>query len=170
MTSLTSLIERIEAATEGSRELDAETMFDLFAASVGLHKDDGGPIGYLWPDDNPSWSFGIRFPGKDRDWFKGVRKKIEGETLLVERDGALVLMNALRVPPLTASIDAALTLLPERCGWIVGNGRVRHDEPLGGARITSLDGDTVIAEAEAATPCLALLAAILRARQTEARG
>ena len=42
---------------------------------------------------------GLRFPGKDRAWF--ARTRVRGddeETLLIERDGALVLVNSLRVP------------------------------------------------------------------------
>ncbi len=109
------LIEALEKAEVPIRELDAEIMFECFAKPIGK-KDDGGPMGYLWPEDNPSWSFGIRFPGRDRAWFNTTRaRKRDGETLLIERDGALVLMNDLRIPKLTASIDAALTLVPE--GW-----------------------------------------------------
>jgi hypothetical protein len=70
-------------------------------------------------------------------------------------------------------IDAALTLVPEGCGWVAGYGQVRSDEPLGGAQITrhakfaGYDvANDVIAEAEAATPALALCAAALRARTT----
>lgn len=101
---LRALLARVEAADGPSRELDAEVMFDLFAQPVG-QREDGGPVGYLWTEDNPSWNFGMRFPNKDRDWFKEVRKRNDGETLLIERDGALVLMNALRIPKLTASIS-----------------------------------------------------------------
>ncbi|HEU4986843.1 MAG TPA: hypothetical protein VFT89_07240 [Rhizobiaceae bacterium] len=109
------LIARVEALTGPDREVDAEIMFDLFAKPVGVKKD-GGPMGYLWPEDNPSWSFGIRFPGKDRAWFKRSRR--DRETLLIERDGALVLMNDLRVPTLTASLDAAVALVETALpGW-----------------------------------------------------
>ena len=117
MRDLSDLISRVRSATGPDRELDAEIMFDLFATPVG-RKYDGGPTGYLWPEDNPSWSFGIRFPGKDRTWFKDVRKRIDGETLVIDRDGANVLMNALRIPKLTASLEAAVALC-ERVlpGW-----------------------------------------------------
>jgi hypothetical protein len=108
MSDLLSLISRLDAAKEGSRELDAEIMFDLYAKPVGKHSVDSGPTGYLWPENNPSWAFGHRFPGKDRAWFATVRDP-ENETLLIERDGALVLMNSLRVPHLTSSVDAALS-------------------------------------------------------------
>jgi hypothetical protein len=105
-----ALAERCEKATASDREMDAAIMFDAFAVPVG-QMSDGGPRGYLWPSDNPSWSFGIRFPGKDRDWFAKQRQGDEKETLLIERDGALVLMNDLRVPALTASLDAITALI-----------------------------------------------------------
>lgn len=110
--TLPELIAALEAAPGPSRELDAWVMFKLYAKPVGVHKIDGGPSGYLWPEDNPSWSFGIRFPGKDRDWFAKSRNRKDKETLLVEDCGALVLMNSLRVPKLTASIETALSLVP----------------------------------------------------------
>jgi hypothetical protein len=108
------LIAALEQATGPDRNLDAEIMFNLYATPVGK-REDGGPMGYIWPENNPSWSFGIRFPGKDRAWFENIRKKKDPrqEILLIERDGAFVLMNELRIPTLTASIDAALTLVPD---------------------------------------------------------
>ena len=102
------LIAALEKAEGPSRGLDAEIAFDLFAKPVGKSPVDGGPIGYIWPEDDPSWSLARRFPGKDRAWFTAVRKRIGGETLVIERDGALVLMNAQRVKHYTASLDAAL--------------------------------------------------------------
>lgn len=117
------IIERLEKADGPDRELDAEIMFDLFAKPVG-QKSDGGPVGYIWPEDNPSWNFGIRFPGKDREWFAKCRSRIDGETLLVERDGAFVLMNAIRIPALTASLDAAIALVERTLpGWYWRAGR-----------------------------------------------
>lgn len=115
MAVIPAPIEKLRDLKGPDREVDAEIMFDLFAVPTGK-KGDGGPIGYLWPEDNPSWSFGIRFPGKDREWFDAVRKGSGGETLLIERDGALVLMNSLRIPTLTASLDA-VTALIERDGY-----------------------------------------------------
>jgi hypothetical protein len=75
------------------------------------------------------------------------------------------------VPNYTVSIDAAALLVSDGCGWLVAYGRTRDDEPLGGAEIVangvSLDGpQDKLAEAEAATPALALCAAALRARAT----
>lgn len=163
MTDLIKLAERVEALDGPDREVDAEIMFDLYAKPVGLLKGDGGPRGYLWPEDDPSWSFGIRFPGRDRGWFAKQRQAGDGERLLIERDGALVLMNCLRVPLLTASIDAAKQLVPE--GWLV-----EHLNELGGAGgcFCSLGNpgtsQNVISDAGARTMALALTAAALRAR------
>ena len=107
---LSGVIERLEKATVPDREIDAEIMFDVFATPVGKHKEDGGPIGYIRLDDQPSWNLGLRFPGKDREWFAATRKQIKGETIIIERDGAHVLMNSLRIPELTGSVDAAIAL------------------------------------------------------------
>lgn len=95
-----------------SRECDAEIMFDLYAMPVGVSTKDGGPVGYIWPEDNPSWNLGIRFAGRTRDWFEG------GEKLVIERDGAFVLMNDLRIPRLTTSIDAAASLYLDKPAMI----------------------------------------------------
>lgn len=112
---MTTLLARLEAATGPDRELDAEIVFDAFAVPTGKHKIDGGPVGYLWPQDDPSWALGIRFPGQTRDWFREIRK--DRPSLVIERDGALVLMNDARVRPYTASVDAALSWMPE--GWVL---------------------------------------------------
>lgn len=160
MSDLTDLKRRVEEATGPDRELDAAIMFDLFAKPVGS-KPDGGPSGYLWPEDNPSWNFGLRFPGKDRAWF--ARTRVRGddeETLLIERDGALVLMNSLRVPRLTASIDATVALI-ERVlpGWtwrVDGGHGSRPGADLWLRPNEYYDGT-------GATPALALLSALLSA-------
>lgn len=155
------LIARLEAASEGSRELDAEIMFDLYAKPVGK-KPDGGPSGYLWPEDNASWSFGLRFPGKDREWFT-KRRRGDKETLLIERDGALVLMNDLRVPRLTTSLDAALTLVPGSHEWSVG---VDLENRKGWARVADDIWDECCDDIVSAAPTipLALCIAALKAR------
>lgn len=161
MSDLATLVAKIEGATGPSREIDAEIAFDLFARPWGRKGIDGGPSGYLWPEDNPSWSFGIRFPGKDRDWFKSVRTGIGGETLLIERDGALVLMNALRVKSYTTSIDAAITLIPP------GHAFSLHVDADGTvfAGVMLDDGDGCDnADQLGATAALALCAAAIRAR------
>lgn len=60
--------------------------------------------------------------------------------------------------------DAALTLVPEGLFWHVACGKVRPDEPLGGAQVVVPNSDEVIGEGEAITPALALCIAALKAR------
>lgn len=159
---LLSLAARVEALTGPDREVDAEVMFDLCAAPVGQHKEDGGPIGYIWPTNDPSWNLGLRFPGRDRAWFGATRKKIKGETLLIERDGAYVLMNSQCVPTLTASVDAVLALIQRDLpGW--SGGLLFPGTPT--VNLYNAAGDTITVQA--ATPALALLSAALRAKAAQ---
>ena len=64
-------------------------------------------------------------------------------------------------PRYTASLDAALALVPEGWQWVVGNMGNAHvyEERTAGKSVT----------AEAATPALALVAAALRARMESER-
>ena len=113
--TITSLIEKLEGAGVGSRELDREVWI-----ACGQTEKWGGPVNH---------------PGK------GVW---EG-------------------PHVSFSLDAALALA-ERVlpgwGWSAGQG---HGEKAY-ARLDTLDGCD-FEEAYAATPALALCAAVLRARQ-----
>lgn len=158
---LLDLADRCERE-EPSRELDGEIMFTLFAKPVGER-------GYLWPGDNASWSFAMRFPGKDLAWFKSVRRlDPDKETILVWRDGDPILMNDLRVLKLTSSLDAAVTLVPHHDGrrwfWRAGESSLYR----GWAHLNRVHPDNCDrkdeASANAATPALALCAASLRAR------
>lgn len=103
MTELSDLIRRVEAGEGPDRILDGEVMFRLFAKPVG-------DKGFLWPEDNPSWSFAIAFKEPvsektkkscpDKEWIE-----------FQHEDGRWILMNSLRVPPLTSSLDAVATLM-----------------------------------------------------------
>jgi hypothetical protein len=64
-----------------------------------------------------------------------------------------------RLPRFTASLDAAMTLVPEGRGWVLKS-VARTCE----ARISGEDGTPRFIGASAATPALALAAAALRAR------
>lgn len=132
MTSLTSLIERIEAATEGSRELDGSIYI-----AVNIPPEKTGRIDQI--DGCVGW------------WPKGAPY-----------------VSAIEVPRYSTSVDAALTLLPEGKCW-----RLAHGHLVGCtsavAEVMERGFGTKLSLAEAATPALALLAAILRARQTEGR-
>lgn len=131
MTDLTSLIERIEAATEGSRELDKVIWL---ACTPGATRD--------------KWSYIHRATG---------RECTVDETR--DETGRLII-----VPEYSTSIDAALTLLPEGFKWKCGYSRhVPHNAEV---IDYSAHTGTFIGESDASR-CLALLAAILRARQTE---
>ena len=138
MTSLTSLIERIEAATEGSRELDI-----LIGAAIDL-RVDGGHLSF-------------------RNSFEICGME---QMLRMAESHQNIWREAL--PRYSTSIDAALTLLPEGLDW-----RVDTMTGLPGAIVCVpnawLSHKSAPRMYHAATPCLALLAAILRARQTEGR-
>lgn len=155
--SLTSLIERIEAATEGSRELDLAVHLALFpngeiAGWMKYPRGLSGREGYSWD--------------------------ISGSALIFEKrtaDGRCPYNGGVTLPHVSTSIDAALTLLPEGFKWKCGYSRhVPHNAEV---IDYSAHTGTFIGESDASR-CLALLAAILRARQaaqsgqaqTEARG
>ena len=159
MTSLTTLIERLESGSGKDRELDGDVMFTLFAKPAGER-------GYLWPEDNPSWSFAIRFPGKDRAWFDKRRGR-DQETIVIWRDGDPILMNSLRVRPLTSSLEAALEIaeavLP---GWLW---RVQW---TGKQYIHTRHGDLMAGEygeGGSDSPARATLIAVLRALEEQQR-
>lgn len=160
--ALVALADRCEQASSGDRDLDAEIMFDLYAKPCGV-KADGGPTGYIWPEDNPSWNLGIRFPGKEREWFFRGKPPEDSERLIIWRDGAWVRMNDIRIPKFTASLDAGLTLVPS-------DHAVRLETAVGSRVYANVWNDTADYdgipknEARAATPALALCAASLRAR------
>jgi len=70
--------------------------------------------------------------------------------------------------PYTASIDAALTLVPEGCGWEIYN--TTCDQPKVWAKVYGWPGCDEAARANATTPALALCIAALRARARPATG
>lgn len=124
MSDLTSLIERIEAATEGSRELDVAVIMALYPGA--------GPYAPYCQGDEPIF------------WNDPYRK--------------------MRCPKVSTSIDAALTLLPEGFEFEFTN--------LYGVAAVGMGINTespCYARREDGNITLALLAAILRARQTEGR-
>ena len=162
-----TILDRLRSADIGSRELDAEIMFDLFAKPVGERKD-GGPVGYLWPEDNPSWNFGLRFPDSTKEQILTNRKHVDGETLIIERDGANVLMNSIRIPLATTSIDAALALvdkmLPDAL-WTIGH---RGDETPNLFMCVIMPSSGAPFHETHQTPALAILTALFTA--LEAKG
>lgn len=103
-TTLRALAKRVEAGESG-RALDGQIMFSLFAKPIGGRA-------YLWPEDNPSWSFALRTTESSAPFRKG-QETVEWEC----DDGSWILMNSLRVPRLTTSLDAVealrVRLLPD---------------------------------------------------------
>lgn len=142
--TITSLIEKLEGAEVGSRELDREIM----ALSYRYEQRHIGAS--CWDDDDDTCCPGA----KHLDWVWVDPATDQWKTNA--RDGF----------EFTTSLDAALALA-ERImpgwGWSAGQG---HGEKAY-ARLDTLDGCD-FEEAYAATPALALCAAILRA-QSEAR-
>lgn len=145
---LSDLIARIEAANEGSRELDAE-----IAASQGwcLHprteyEAAQSDTGFTCLDCGAdSWGNLSR---------NGLGQRLRDEP-----------------PRYTRSLDSALTLVPE--GWTFGVNTFAPNEVFnpGGAQAYVMRADALgksdaggYHHAEAATPALALVAAALRAR------
>ena len=131
MTSLTSLIERIEVATEGSRELDG----DIWLACT---------------------------PGATRDKWSYIHKATGRECTVDETRDATD--RLIIVPSFTTSIDAVLTLLPKGMEFELTN---LYGVPAVGMGLNT--GSPCYARREDGNITLALLAAILRARQTEGR-
>ena len=67
-------------------------------------------------------------------------------------------------PAFTASIDAALTLVPKGCGWSAHYVRPSDYAPFRGIAEAFDESGNWLHDADAATPALALCAAALRAR------
>jgi len=143
MPDLSELIERIEAASEGSRELDALIHFSV----------DGKWIGRL-----PTWP-----PSKV------YRPAMEtGLYMVVEGDGYFYGDS---VPHYTASIDAAMTLAPQgddhwpQIIYTSTNPNNAHRQ-MDRAEIW-VKGRSKANRGHARTPALALCAAALKAHQTK---
>ena len=131
---MSDLITRLEAATGPDRELDAA----IFTAVY--HDKVPSPIvesGYGWRYDKGHW------------W-------------LATGEDARTPPKCVFPPRFTASIDAALTLVPEGWRWHSYHWR-RKDEPKIMSLVTN-EPHVGIAHGKAATPALAICIAALRAR------
>lgn len=140
---MSDLIARLEAAEEGSRELDAEIELSRrkflgiivgagWAANYVL--DKGPVLGWIWDGKN--------------------------------------LTSQLKAPHYTTSIDAALTLVPEGVQWCWKVER-HHDEFSAVLTFWAGIGEKhsgPFVAGDAATPALALCAAALKARQESEDG
>lgn len=158
------LLAALAAATGPDRVLDGKIMFHLHAKPAGTR-------GYIWPEDDPSWSFALAFgnPVPEAVKARAIRDRQPGddpkEWIEFEHEGRWILMNALRVPRLTASLDAALTLVPEGFAWQISkllhggvSAVIQKRGPNGEGFSHWIDID------KAATPTLALCIAALSAR------
>lgn len=146
--SIDDLIARLESATEGSRELDAEI-------ACALH---------ILPPDAPGWLqrwsgpfVPISYPESDPGQIAAINSK--GGT-------------SVNWAPLcfTESLDAAVSLIPDHLWWCIAKGKTRPDEPmygaqiLGGAQIPG--GARMVAEAETdASAAMAICIAVLKSRK-----
>ena len=132
--TLPELIAALEAATEPSRELDAE-----IAIAVRL-----APEGPGWWRSKPTWTWKHASHGPN--------------------------VEPWAAPNYTASLDAALTLVPGGLFWGVSAGKLTPREPLYGASILAPKDNAlgdVLGEGESsASAAIALCIAALRARLT----
>lgn len=136
--NIRGLIERIEAASEGSRELDAEI---------------GRTCGWV-QKSHSQWGIGAPH------WWRDGR--CQSEII-----GWWHSQQAASLPAFTFSLDAAITLVPQGMHWCVDSDGDRYmasasvgPQPIGG----ELYEPHAIADAE--TPALALCAASLKAMET----
>ena len=133
-TTLLALAERVEAATRGSDELDAHIRCALF----------GKPNNFVKQSHiNGAWCV----------W------RIDGAGREVAWDGN-GLTQLQRLGAFTASLDAAMSLVPSGWDWSL-NGEGNPKSYVAELWVYFGDGEAI---AKAATPALALTAACLRAR------
>lgn len=138
-STLEELLLRVEGATEGSRELDA----DLWIA-VGP-RPMGDNFAHWIHDWEPGWE-----PGP-----------YAGDVQMVENGGVFT------SPEFTASLDASLALVDRTLpGWLFIVDNLSRDRPY--ASLALNDGP--IADGKAATPPLAVIAALLSALISQAEG
>ena len=105
--------------------------------------------------------------GPDRELDCHIHALIEGRNIRPERWIETVRLHDHAVPRYTASLDAAVTLVPEGYYWQAANGKRRHSEPQACADLFVAHGPNrgdMSFTADAATAALALCAAALRVR------
>ena len=138
--SLKELIAKLEAAPEGSRELDAEIVVAINWRPAWCTASKGG----LWIDR----SSGLRDPA--------VRLNALGRRSIGNPPiGAY--------PKFSSSLDAALTLVPEGCAFQVGC-------EIDFTPVARVWGHDIHTDEFAATPALALCIAALKSRPQLPKG
>lgn len=160
MTDNANLLDQIERLS-ALDELTERAWIEMFSALIGQGATvKQSPINARWViyrADEPNC--------KDRCWEPTSLNRKEWWYPCYEKVRALINAGL----PLN-SIDAAVLLLPETRGFLTSRGRTRPDEPLGGAVVSDISGVVEYAQAEAATPALALVIAALKDRATLAQG
>ena len=131
--TLLALADRVEALTGPDREVD----FLIWAATSGVAE-------ISWPTEGHPMTPGkggrVEGYGPDGEWnLYGFIDPQSSERNWQPYGGED------RYPRFTRSLDAAMTLVPEGRGWLAGYGRIRPDEPLGGAMITRIAAPTSFA-------------------------
>lgn len=156
---MTDLAARLEAAEQGSRELDEEIALALGVWKVWLSKhrrwNFDGPEGrhFSWPDPIPHYD-----------------SSTGDEIKLSEAPWSGWCWDA-DLPEYTTSVDDGLALLREMPGewdWGMGHGlSSRNDQVVSYAVVAPRGTKHAGIESSAATPALALAAALVRAHAQE---
>ena len=136
--TLEALLARVLKGTGPDRKLDAEIEACL--------------TGRVTHPRNPGWTF----EPQDVEW-----------KLARLANSPFISQASRPAPPYTASLDAALTLLPEGYWWQIANGNRRHYDLQAGAELFFAGGPNrgdMAFSADAATPARALIAACIKAR------
>lgn len=107
---------------------------------------------------------------RERD-HKGGDATHPGHYFIVSRSGASCITSPLH----TASVDAALLLLPSDCDWLIGRGQTIPDEPPYGVQVFPPNSGRMVemppplAESEHPHLAIAICIAALKARAVVAR-
>jgi len=142
MVELLALADRVERAVKGDRLLDTEVWLAVGGAAVETYKREFGRLPTLSPSERvngiTAYECAKRFPNNMEQ-----------------------IAHHWGIPKLTASLDAALTLLPDGALYRVGN----DEDDIGSFKAEIISGEALrLSTAVAISAPLALCAAALRAR------
>ena len=151
---LSGLVERLEKATKGSREFDAEIFRVAFDADVWAYHENCHIDAQI---QSGNWQ-------KSREEHPDF--DAEGDAILTWRyrigDGPVAKYGEL--PRLTESIDAAMTLLYPGLYWMMAKGRLKPSEPLYAAQIIDAESGIAVTEAEHNSLEICICIAALKAK------